>query len=100
MYINLKVVSNYIINNFKISGLATNIPFIISLCDHQEFINGNVHTDFIPMHKEKLFESAKQLDIDDEVACCALSTILNYDSELAKQFSSSKIHFNKFYKIY
>lgn len=83
----------YALANYKISGLTTNIPFIISLCDHPEFINGNVHTDFIPMHREKLFESAKQLNIDDETACCALSTILNYEADLAKKNSS------KYFKI-
>ena len=69
--------------------MTTNIPFIISLCDHKEFQNGNVHTDFIPMHREKLFESSKQLDINDEIACSALSSILNYES--LKETSSSNI---------
>jgi hypothetical protein len=59
------------------------------LCDHAEFQAGNVHTDFIPNHREKLFEIYKQSDIDEEVACCALSTILNYDNEVSKNISLS-----------
>jgi 3-methylcrotonyl-CoA carboxylase alpha subunit len=68
----------YSLSNYKIAGLTTNIPFIISLCDHKEFINGNVHTDFIPMHHDELFKTAQQLDIDDEVVCCSMGTILNH----------------------
>ena len=61
----------------------------MSLCDHEEFKKGNVHTDFIPMHREKLFEFAKQTHIDDETVCCALSTILNHEASSLTQKSSS-----------
>lgn len=52
----------------------------MSLCDHEEFKKGNVHTDFIPMHKEKLFEFAKQKNLNDKTVCCALAAILNYEN--------------------
>ena len=52
----------------------------MSLCDHEEFKKGNVHTDFIPMHKDKLFEFAKQTNITNETVCCALATILNHEA--------------------
>lgn len=68
--------------------MKTNIPFIMSLCDHEEFKKGNVHTDFIPMHKEKLFEFAKQANIDNNTACCALAAILNYDKAQNKSASN------------
>ena len=32
----------------------------MSLCDHSEFIAGNVHTDFIPQHREELFQGNKK----------------------------------------
>ena len=51
----------------------------MSLCDHPEFIAGNVNTDFIPTHHDKLFEFSKQSEIENEVACCSLSTILNHE---------------------
>ena len=73
------------------SGLTTNIPFIISLCDHPEFIAGNVNTDFIPEHREKLFEFSKQLNIDEETACCALGVILNHESDLTKECFSGRV---------
>lgn len=56
----------------------------MSLCDHDEFKKGNVHTDFIPMHREKLFEFAKQTNIDEQTVCCALATIINHESNLGK----------------
>ncbi|RNA43734.1 methylcrotonoyl- carboxylase subunit mitochondrial [Brachionus plicatilis] len=81
----------YALANYKISGLTTNIPFIISLCDHKEFIDGNVHTDFIPMHKDELFKTAKQPNIDNEIVCCALSTIINYEAEVSKNNSNNNL---------
>ena len=56
----------------------------MSLAQHPEFIAGNVNTDFIPTHKEKLFEFAKQPEINSEVVCCSLGAILNYENETAK----------------
>ena len=75
----------------KVAGLTTNIPFIISLCDHPEFIAGNVNTDFIPTHKEKLFEFATQKSIDHEADCCALATILSHEKSLFNQFTDRKL---------
>ncbi len=69
----------YSLGEYKVAGLTTNISFIMSLCDHKEFIAGNVNTDFIPEHSEKLFEFTKQTEIDSEVVCCALSSILNHE---------------------
>ena len=57
----------------------------MSLCDHPEFMAGNVNTDFIPVHKEKLFEFAKQLDINDETVCCSLAAILNHENEITNR---------------
>jgi hypothetical protein len=57
----------------------------MSLCDHPEFMAGNVNTDFIPVHREKLFEFAKQLEISDETVCCSLAAILNHENETANE---------------
>ena len=43
------------------------------------------------MHREELFRSSKQLDIDEEIACCSLSSILNYESSQMKSTSSNSI---------
>ena len=83
----------YNLENYKVAGLITNIPFIMSLCDHKEFINGNVHTDFIPMHRDKLFESLKKQIINDEVVCCSLSTILNNEIDIIEGISDNNSKF-------
>ena len=79
----------YSLENYKVAGLTTNIPFIISLCDHPEFIAGNVHTDFIPMHREKLFESSKEKHLDNEVVCCALGSIIDNQASEIKKITSN-----------
>lgn len=65
----------------------------MSLAQHPEFIAGNVNTDFIPLHREKLFEFAKQREIDAEVVCCSLSAILTNENE-THQSSKSNLNFN------
>ena len=57
----------------------------MSLCDHREFIAGNVNTDFIAEHNDELFEFNKRTEVDDETVCCSLSTILNHERDLVKQ---------------
>jgi len=79
----------YSLENYQIAGLTTNIPFIMSLADHPEFQAGNVNTDFIPNHKDSLFEFAKQTQIDDEAVCCSLAAILDHEKRLTTQFISS-----------
>jgi hypothetical protein len=48
----------------------------MSLCDHKEFQNANVHTDFIPMHREELFSQSRNL-IDEQAVCSAICSILS-----------------------
>jgi 3-methylcrotonyl-CoA carboxylase alpha subunit len=41
---------------FNISGLSTNINFLMDLASHPDFIAGNVDTEFIPRHYDQLFK--------------------------------------------
>ncbi len=72
----------------KIGGLTTNIPFLMSLCDHKEFVNANVHTDFIPMHRNELFDESKN-QIDEKAVFSAICSIFSSElvasNELADQ---------------
>lgn len=34
--------------------MSTNVQFLMSLCEHPELLNGNVHTGFIEEHKSTL----------------------------------------------
>ncbi|XP_054985216.1 methylcrotonoyl-CoA carboxylase subunit alpha, mitochondrial [Sorex araneus] len=49
----------YSLRQYNIVGLHTNIDFLLSLASHPEFEAGNVHTDFIPQHREELLPSRK-----------------------------------------
>jgi len=47
------------LSEFNISGLSTNINFLMDLASHPEFIKGNVDTEFIPRHYDQLFPERK-----------------------------------------
>ncbi|XP_019591393.2 methylcrotonoyl-CoA carboxylase subunit alpha, mitochondrial [Rhinolophus sinicus] len=49
----------YSLRQYHIVGLHTNIDFLLRLSGHPEFAAGNVHTDFIPQHREALLPSRK-----------------------------------------
>ena len=84
----VKSLNSFSIHGQKIAGLTTNIPFIMSLCDHPEFQAGNVNTDFIPTHRDSLFKYDKQTEIDAEIACCSLSTILDHELQMTRNTST------------
>uniref|UniRef100_A0A1A9ZPP9 Methylcrotonoyl-CoA carboxylase subunit alpha, mitochondrial n=1 Tax=Glossina pallidipes TaxID=7398 RepID=A0A1A9ZPP9_GLOPL len=52
------------LREYHISGLDTNINFLIDLADHSEFRAGNVHTGFIDQHFDTLFPPVKINDTD------------------------------------
>jgi hypothetical protein len=53
-----------------------------SLCDHPEFINGNVNTDFIPTHRDELFAKLTNTDqISEHMVCSAVSTLIASESK-------------------
>jgi 3-methylcrotonyl-CoA carboxylase alpha subunit len=41
----------------KITGLKTNIDFLLRLASHKDFVSGDVYTDFIPDHGNELITS-------------------------------------------
>ena len=41
--------------DFNISGLNTNVNFLMELAGHPEFVAGNVDTEFIARHEQTLF---------------------------------------------
>jgi len=43
------------LSEFNITGLSTNINFLMDLASHPEFVKGNVDTEFIPRHFDELF---------------------------------------------
>merc|ERR1712096_261777 len=43
------------LSEYNISGLSTNVNFLMDLASHPEFVAGNVDTEFIPRHYDTLF---------------------------------------------
>ncbi|KAF5291027.1 hypothetical protein FQR65_LT11480 [Abscondita terminalis] len=62
------------LSEYNIVGLETNVNFLISLCNHQEFVTGNVHTNFIRDHFDSLFVETKPSD--KQLLQAAVSTLL------------------------
>lgn len=59
----------------KITGLETNVNFLIDLARHPSFKEADVHTGFIPQHFDTLF---LPLSISDTVLCqAAVAIVLN-----------------------
>lgn len=54
----LKKLNNQL-SNYKILGLKTNIPFLMKLSAHSEFVKGNVYTNFIPDFHQDLFPKSE-----------------------------------------
>ena len=62
------------LENYEIAGLKTNIVFLKSLCQSQDFVSGLVETGFVSKHQEELF---RQERVADEVwAQAALGVLL------------------------
>lgn len=82
------------LSEFNIVGLSTNVRFLMDLANHQEFFLGNVHTDFIPQHKNELFV---QRELSDMLVCsAALSLILKEKQDFLKSTSQSLDPFSPF----
>jgi 3-methylcrotonyl-CoA carboxylase alpha subunit len=57
----------------QITGLETNVNFLIDLANHPSFQAADVHTGFIPQHFDSLFPP---LVLDDDVLCQAVVAII------------------------
>merc|ERR1712110_986192 len=64
------------LQEYSIVGLPTNIPFLLTLCRHPKFIEGDVHTDFIPEHESSLFPEKSDRLPDDQLAKGILARVL------------------------
>jgi len=71
------------LSEYNISGLSTNVNFLMDLANHPEFVAGNVDTEFIPRHYDTLFPTKT---VSHTTLCQAvLATVL---SETNNQVSS------------
>lgn len=67
--------------DYHVIGLNTNINFLVNLTKHDEFEKGNVHTNFIPLHKESLFPSSS---LSPLLVCQAAVALLLYQHEMVR----------------
>lgn len=66
----------HILYFLQISGLSTNINFLMRLCDSQSFQNAEVHTDFIQQHYQELFpDDSRNLLEPESLAEAALGVL-------------------------
>lgn len=70
IYFNRKIIVWHI---FQISGLDTNVNFLIDLASHPSFQAGDVHTGFIDQHLDSLFPP---IEITDQTISQAIAAIV------------------------
>ncbi|XP_027731963.1 methylcrotonoyl-CoA carboxylase subunit alpha, mitochondrial isoform X2 [Vombatus ursinus] len=74
----------YSLHQYNITGLNTNIDFLLSLSRHPEFEAGNVHTDFIPQHSHDLLPPPSATA--KEVLCQAALGLLLQEKVMTNAF--------------
>ncbi len=69
------------LSEYRISGVATTIPFHLKVMENQKFQKGNIHTHFI----EEEFEKEKLLEVEDKdellKAVAVFSALLDYQEK-------------------
>jgi len=79
------------LSEYNISGLNTNVNFLMDLASHPEFVAGNVDTEFIPRHYDTLFPKREMAD--STICEAVLATILS-EKQLSTQNLDSNSPFN------
>ncbi|XP_055381206.1 methylcrotonoyl-CoA carboxylase subunit alpha, mitochondrial [Condylostylus longicornis] len=74
------------LGEYQITGLDTNINFLIDLASHSEFQAGNVHTGFIAEHMSSLFP---ELSISEHILLEGAGAILLNEIKTTKMNSNS-----------
>ncbi|XP_040205378.1 methylcrotonoyl-CoA carboxylase subunit alpha, mitochondrial [Rana temporaria] len=75
----------YCLRQYNIVGLSTNIDFLLSLSGHPAFEAGDVHTNFIPQHYNKLFPPKK--GISNQMLCQAALGLILKEQILTDEFN-------------
>ena len=75
------------LSEYNIDGLPTNVDFLMRLASHDQFVAGNVDTDFIKRHGDELFPKKVVNSVD--VCSAAIALILSENKAFHKRNSSS-----------
>ena len=80
--------------NLQISGLETNVNFLLDLSSHEEFVKGNVHTNFIRDQYDTLFRD--EILSDRKLAQAALAVVLTDEADVLQRAAEENDTFNPF----
>lgn len=75
------------LSQYNISGLSTNVNFLMDLASHPEFVAGNVDTEFIPRHFDTLFPVRS---LAPSTLCQAVLATLLSETDKVKSQPSTK----------
>lgn len=82
------------LSDYKITGIKTNIAFLLRLLESDEFVNGNYHTQFI--EKEFLKRPVENKNLSEElIAAVSLASVLFKRNKTSKITSLKKPGKNK-----
>ncbi|XP_067634408.1 methylcrotonoyl-CoA carboxylase subunit alpha, mitochondrial isoform X2 [Eurosta solidaginis] len=79
------------LREYHITGLETNIKFLIGLASHPEFQQENVHTGFIDEHFDTLFPA---IQIKDEQICKAVAAVVLNEMQVFSSNADKNDPFN------
>lgn len=82
------------LSEYNIVGLNTNVDFLMQLSSHPQFVEGDVHTDFIAQHYNELFPSKPITD--NLVGQAVLASILNEIKTSSSQQGCSQDPYSPF----
>nr|CAG4641521.1 EOG090X02EP [Eurycercus lamellatus] len=82
------------LSEYNIVGLNTNVDFLIQLSSHPQFVQGDVHTDFIDQHHDQLFP-VKTIT-DQLVGQAVLASVLQEVKSNSSRQDSTQDPFNPF----
>jgi len=82
------------LSEYNIVGLNTNVDFLMQLSSHPKFVEGDVHTDFIPQHHGDLFPNKPVTD--SLVSQAVLASILNEVNVSSSQQGSTRDPYSPF----
>ncbi|KAL4719136.1 hypothetical protein ACJJTC_016246, partial [Scirpophaga incertulas] len=61
---------------FQVAGLETNVNFLLRLSGAKAFVEGDVHTSFIPQHESELFARLTNEEVEEKAIQTALGHLL------------------------
>ncbi|KAJ3662538.1 hypothetical protein Zmor_006883 [Zophobas morio] len=83
-----------LLTEYNVTGLQTNVNFLLDLARHPEFISGNVHTNFIKENNDSLFKT--KTASETQLIQAALGVILQDEVTDIRNAVNRKDQFNPF----